>query len=71
MAKATTDTTSTIKELRLKLNLNQREFAEKYHIPLKTLQNWEANPAISSHRNCPPYVTYMLTELVNKELQVN
>ena len=48
MAKATTDTTSTIKELRLKLNLNQREFAEKYHIPLKTLQNWEANPAISS-----------------------
>ncbi|MBK2045708.1 MULTISPECIES: NadS family protein [Francisellaceae] len=30
-----------IKALRHKLNLSQQEFAEKFYINLRTLQNWE------------------------------
>lgn len=30
-----------IKALRNKLNLSQQEFAEKFYINLRTLQNWE------------------------------
>jgi DNA-binding transcriptional regulator YiaG len=30
-----------LKECRIGLGLNQKEFAETYSIPLRTLQNWE------------------------------
>ena len=31
----------TIKELRLRTNLSQRQFAKEINIPLSTLQHWE------------------------------
>ena len=30
-----------LKELRKEKNLTQKELAEKLHVPVKTLQNWE------------------------------
>jgi putative transcriptional regulator len=32
-----------LKECRIKLGLTQEEFAERYSIPLRTLQNWESD----------------------------
>ena len=50
----------TVREMRKKLNLTQREFAEKYNIPLRTIQNWELNK-----RTPPEYIIAMLEEKVN------
>ena len=30
-----------IKELRKKTNMTQKEFADKYNIPVRTIQKWE------------------------------
>ena len=32
----------TIREIRNRLGDTQREFAARYHIPFRTIQNWEA-----------------------------
>lgn len=48
----------TIKEIREKAGLSQSKFAEKYHIPIGTLQHWEQGV-----RKPPEYVVYMLEKL--------
>lgn len=53
-----------IKQLRTITNLNQKEFANKYLIPLKTLQNWETNIECKSYRKCPNYVYKLLKNKV-------
>lgn len=50
---------ATIKELRNFTRLSQSDFALKYNIPLRTLQNWE-----SEHRKCADYVGELLTTRV-------
>ena len=45
----------TIKEIRSFTKLSQRAFAERYHIPVRTIEDWEAG-----RRNPPPYVPYLL-----------
>lgn len=45
----------TVKEMRTRLGLTQSEFAEKYNIPIRTIQNWECG-----HRECPQYVLELL-----------
>ena len=50
----------TIKELRESTGLSQSQFAEKFHIPVGTLQHWEQGV-----RKPPEYVLYMLYELIN------
>lgn len=49
-----------IKELRMKTGMKQKEFAEKFGIPVRTLQDWE-NPSKS---NPPAYVAKMLGKFV-------
>lgn len=52
----------TIKELRMKTGLSQREFAERFHIPLSTLRKWEhgvAKPA--------PYVVDLIAQQIPYE----
>lgn len=51
----------TIKQLRLPTRLSQREFAEKFNIPFKTLQNWEYK------RNPPVYITQMIYTILQME----
>lgn len=45
----------TIKEIRLLTGLSQRAFAEKYNIPVRSIENWEAGK-----RACPPYLPELL-----------
>lgn len=52
----------TIKELREGTGLSQRQFAEKYHIPVGTLQHWE-----QGIRKPPVYVIYMLNIILNNK----
>lgn len=44
-----------IKELREKSGLSQVNFAKKFEIPVKSLQNWEAGRTTP-----PPYVIFMI-----------
>lgn len=56
----------TIAELikyRKKLNLSQSEFEDIYHIPKKTLQNWEQGIKIP-----PTYVLELLEERLKRDL---
>ena len=53
----------TVKELRKRTGLTQSAFAKKYHIPMKTLQNWESDPDKPAYRKCPDYVLYSLERL--------
>ena len=58
-----------VKEIRKKTALSQREFAERYRIPLQTLKQWESSEGSSSHRKPPEYVEFLLievTQLSNK-----
>lgn len=56
-----------IKELRQITNLSQKEFGNKYKIPLKTIQNWESDIDKSASRTCPPYVVYLLAKTIVNE----
>lgn len=49
-----------IKELRLKTGMKQKEFAEKFGIPVRTLQDWER----PNKPNPPAYVAKMLEKFV-------
>lgn len=51
-----------IKEIRQNLNLTQKEFASKFHIPIKTLQGWEQNLRIP-----PEYIIFMINKIVQLE----
>lgn len=45
----------TIREFRLMLGIKQKDFAEKYKIPLRTLQDWE-----NGKRTPPEYLPPLL-----------
>jgi putative transcriptional regulator len=51
----------TIKELRALTGLSQAKFGEKYKIPRRTIQNWEADV------NTPPQYVVDLLERAVKE----
>lgn len=51
-----------IKNIRINAELSQNKFAERFQIPLRTLQNWE-----QGHRECPPYVIYMIKRIIELE----
>lgn len=51
----------TVEKIRALTKLSQQEFCDRLHIPLVTLQDWEAND------NCPEYVAGLLEYYVNHE----
>lgn len=53
----------TIHEMRVALGVTQNEFAIRYHIPFRTIQNWEA-----SVRKPPEYVMELLENRVRSDL---
>lgn len=59
-----------IKRLRQTTGLNQKEFSERYRIPLRTLQNWETDDNMPSARKCPQYVSYLLEKAVMMDFPV-
>lgn len=50
-------------EYRKKLQLSQSEFSELYHIPTKTIQNWEQGIKLP-----PEYVFELLEERLKRDL---
>ena len=53
----------TIREMRMSLGDTQGEFAARYHIPFRTIQNWEAGV-----RNPPEYIVSLLEHKVRADL---
>lgn len=56
----------TIKQLRLLTRLTQRDFAEKFDIPLKTLQKWEQGTSKPAS-----YIPEMIYTILLMELKLN
>lgn len=54
----------TIKELREVTGLTQQKFAEKYHIPKRTLENWE-----SGSRKASETILYLLERAVKEDME--
>ena len=52
-----------IRQLRMQLGDTQSEFAARYHIPFRTVQNWETGTRIP-----PLYLTELLENKVNEDL---
>lgn len=56
------DPLMTIKELRQSTGLSQAAFSERFEIPRRTIEDWEAG-----RRNPPPYVPRLIEKLIEKE----
>lgn len=54
----------TIKEIRSITGLSQTAFGERYHIPMRTIQNWEGG-----QRECPEYVRLLLERVVKEDFE--
>lgn len=54
-----------IKQLRAITELTQKDFATKFNIPLRTLQNWEAGQRVP-----PPYVIAMINRIIALEVKL-
>ena len=54
-----------IKELREELGLSQRAFAQRYRIPLRSIENWEGG-----QRTPPSYVLELLEKAVKNDLLI-
>ncbi len=59
----------TIKELRRLTGLTQVKFAEKYHIPLQTVKQWEASKDSSSYRTPPAYALKLLEQTILRDIE--
>lgn len=51
-----------LKALRVGTGLTQKDFADKFHIPVGTLQGWE-----QGKREMPSYVAYMMKQILEQE----
>ncbi len=56
---------SKIKDLRQQTGLSQSRFAEKFHIKLRTLQEWEYGRTAA-----PEYVVFMIDRIIELESQL-
>lgn len=56
----------TIKELRIRTGLSQSQFAKRFNIPVKTVQNWEFG--CSTPR---PYIVSLIHEILDLEDKIS
>lgn len=52
----------TIRDIRNLTGLSARKFGEMYHIPTRTIENWEMGT-----RSCPVYVRELLERAVKED----
>ena len=52
-----------IREMRQKLGCTQIDFAKRYHIPFRTIQNWELG-----NRKPPEYIIDLLERQIDEDL---
>lgn len=50
--------TLTVKDIRIRIGLKQTEFANRFQIPVRTLQNWEQGRVKE-----PPYIALLINEI--------
>lgn len=55
---------SEIREIREKAGMSRAEFSRVYGIPVRTLEDWEAEK-----RKCPDYVTKLLRRVANEDME--
>lgn len=60
----------TIKEIRTLSGLSQQKLADKYGIPYRSIQNWEAPNDSPSHRDCPEYLLKLLERAVREDFDI-
>lgn len=61
--------TMTIQEIRKMTGLSIVNFAYKYHIPYRTVENWEAKSE-KQRRECPRYVLELLERAVREDFNI-
>ena len=54
------------KEIRALTGMNRTDFARRYHIPLRTLEHWDAGD-----RTPPEWAVYMLERLVKMDIYMD
>lgn len=54
----------TIKEIRELSGLSRASFSRTYHIPIRSLEDWEAR-----RRKCPDYIPFLLERVVKEDIQ--
>ena len=52
----------TVKELRQKTNLSQRQFADMFHVSVSNIQHWEQGVSTP-----PDYVLFMMEQILNND----
>lgn len=52
----------TVKELRAKTGLSQSRFADRFGIPIRSVQHWE-----QGRQDPPPYVVSMIERIIELE----
>lgn len=55
----------TIKEMRQRTGLSQSQFAEKFGIPVRTIQKWEIGASKPK-----PYLLHMMQEMLKQDEQL-
>lgn len=55
----------TMKEIREYSGLTQQAFSDKYHIPKRSIENWEGGK-----RECPAYLTELLERVVKLDYPI-
>lgn len=58
-------TKQTIKEMREKVKMTQKQFSEELNIPIRTIQSWEAKE--KQKRECPEYVKNLIYNYLFKD----
>ena len=61
--------TSRARQIRKMSGLTQAESAEKYNIPKRTIETWEAT-AESARRQAPDYVLDLLERVVKEDFSI-
>lgn len=52
----------TIRDLRTAAALSRMEFSRRFHIPIRTIENWECTGA--NARECPVYVRLLIADAI-------
>lgn len=56
---------SEVKAIRASIGLTQKQFSDKFGIPLRTVVNWENEG--TNKRTAPPYVINMIKRIIELE----
>lgn len=59
------ESTTSIQKIRAMTGLNKTDFAKRYNIPFRTVQNWELGT-----RECPEYVLELLERAVKEDFNI-